>query len=156
MRGMQNSLRQKSCLQEMVRFIHASISDECCFHTKNQQAQAQEIRRELAGRHAGLAAGDAKWMSEMQNNIVACMRSANMPNGRPTCRRGSPRCKKKPRTTTYYHIRPRTTTYYHVLSRTTTSVVFASRAATHACRPASSRSLLLNCYLLTYCRTSTY
>ena len=76
--------------------------------------------RELAGRHAGLAAGDAKWMSEMQNNIVACMRSANMPNGRPTCRRGSPRCKTKPRTTTYYHIRPRTTTYYHVLPRTIT------------------------------------
>ena len=78
---------------------------------------------ELAGRHAGLAAGDAKRMSEMQNDIVACMRSANMPNGRPTCRGGSPRCKKKhvlPRTTTYDHVLPRTARYYHVLQRTIT------------------------------------
>ena len=81
---------------------------------------------QTAGRHAGVAARDAK-----QNHVL-------------------------PRTTTYDHVLPRTTTYYHVLSRTTTSVVFASRAATLACRPASSRSLLLNCYLLIYCRTSTY
>ena len=150
---MQNSLRQKSCLQEMVRLIHASISDECCFHTKNQQAQAQEqIRRELAGRHAGLAAGDAKWMSEMQNNIVACMRSANMPNGRPTCRGGSPKCKKNqvlPRTTTYDHVLPRTITYCYKRS--------FCISGSHPCMSASQfPSLLLNCYLLIYCRTSTY
>ena len=63
-------------------------------------------------------------------NIVACMRSANMPKGRPTCRGGSPRCKKVTmyyhvllRTTPYYHILLRTTTYYHVQPRTTTYTI---------------------------------
>ena len=93
---------------------------------------------ELAGRHAGLAAGDAKRMSEMQRNIVACMRSANMPKGRPTCRGGSPRCKKKslPRTgtTKYYHV------YYHVLLP---PWFLHLRAATVACRPSRHFTILL-------------
>ena len=96
--------------------------------------------------------------------------------GWPTCRVGCRRCKMDVRDAKQYrclhafsqHAKrqadmqgwqpemQKKTTYYHVLSRTTTSVVFASRAATLACRPASSRSLLLNCYLLIYCRTSTY
>ena len=70
---------------------------------------------ELAGRHAGLAAGDAKRMSEMQKiSLLACVR--------PTCQKAgrdagvAARDAKKKLTTNWHcQARPRTTRYYHVL-----------------------------------------
>ena len=88
---------------------------------------------ELAGRHAGLAAGDAKRMSEMHKiSLLACVR--------PTCQKAgrdagvaARDAKKK----AYHELAlPSTTSYYQVLSRTTTT-------ATLACRPSRHFTILL-------------
>ena len=131
-----------------------------------RERERDRDRQARTHRHGNWLADMQGWLPEMQNGCPRCKTISLLACVQPTCQTAgrhagvAARDAKKnhvlPRTTTYDHVLPRTTTYYHVLSRTTTSVVFASRAATLACRPASSRSLLLNCYLLIYCRTSTY